>query len=50
MTVTVDGDAPVFLGPSPGPAAPATRIRFGVLGTTGAPAQSEVVFDDVLIY
>ena len=50
MTVTVDGEAPVFLGPSPGPAAAATRIRFGVLGTTGAPAPSEVVFDDVLIY
>lgn len=49
MTVKVD-DAPPTLFSGAGNNAPATQIRFGVLGSTGATAAKELVFDDFLIY
>ncbi len=49
MTINVDDAAPKLL-PGAAKDAPATQIRFGVLGFTGATTAKELVFDDVLVY
>lgn len=49
MTIKVDSSADFTL-PGSGPSAAANELRFGVLGSTGAPAPRTLIIDDILIY